>query len=104
MRRNERRALLFGAVDLWRDEHAVPVDEFRGVGVVDDVDGDGLAFAHAQDGSGRSAVVADGGEDVRAGEFDGDRGDAEGVVCLAAGRGARWASDMAACSRAERSA
>ena len=69
----------------------VPVDELRRIGVVDDVDGDGLAFAHAQNGAGRRAVVADGGDDVRPVEFDGDRRDAEGVVGfgLRHGRGCR---------------
>ena len=56
--------------------------------VVDDIDGDGLAFLHAQDGPGDGAVVADGGEDAVGREFDGDRGDAQGDIgCLGGGGG-----------------
>ncbi len=62
--RHERGALLFGAVDFGRNEHAVPVDQFRGIGVVDDVDGDRFALAHSEDRPGRGAVVADGRDDV----------------------------------------
>ena len=76
----------------------MPVDVFGGVGVVDDVDGDGLAFLHAEDRAGRRAVVADGGEDAVGGEFDGDGRDAEGDV----GRvgGGRWGMVSAWCREA----
>ena len=57
------------------------------VGVVDDIDGDRLAFLHAQDRPGRRAVVADGGEDAVGGKLDGDRGDAQGDVGRALGGG-----------------
>ena len=43
----------------------------------------GLPSLHAEDGAGGCAVVADGGEDAVGGEFDGDGGDAEGVVGFA---------------------
>ena len=78
--RNDGRAFFVDAVDFGGDGEAVPVDELGGVGVVDDVDGDGLAFLHAQDRAGRGAVVADGGEDAVLGEFDGDGRDAKGDV------------------------
>ncbi len=87
MGRDNRRTLLLGAVDVGWDEQPVPVDELRRIGVVDDFYGDGLAFAHAQDGAGGGAVVADGGEDVGPVELDGDRRDAEGVVGLGVRRG-----------------
>jgi hypothetical protein len=61
------------------------VDEFGDVGRVDDIDGDGFALAHAENGAGGGAVVADGREDALGGELDGDRGDAEGVVGFACG-------------------
>ena len=80
--RDGRRFFFFDAVDLGGNEEAVPVDEFGRVGVVDDVDGDGLAFLHAKDRAGRGTVVADGGEDAVGGEFDRDRGDAQGDVPL----------------------
>ena len=63
------------------------MDELGGVGVVDDVDGDGLALLHAEDGAGGGAVVADGGEDAVGGELDGDGGDAEGDVGFGGGGG-----------------
>ena len=85
--RDEGCGFLFDPVDFGGDEQAVPVDEFGDVGGVDDVDGDGLALAHAQDGAGRGAVVADGAEDAFGGELDGDGGDAEGVVGFAFGGG-----------------
>ncbi len=52
---------------LGRNEHAVPVHELRSVGVVDDLNGDRLAFAHAQHRPGRGAVVADGGDECGSG-------------------------------------
>ena len=92
VRRDEGGVFFFDAVDVGGDGEAVPVDELRGVGVVDDVDGDGLAFLHAEDGAGGGAVVADGGEDAVGGEFDGDGGDAEGDVAGAAAGGAAGCS------------
>ncbi len=53
VRRDEGRAFFFGAVHLGRNEHAVPVDQLRRVGVVDDIDRDRLALAHAQNRAGR---------------------------------------------------
>ena len=63
------------------------MDQLGGVGVVDDVDGDGLALFHAQDRAGGGAVVADGGEDAVGCELDGDGGDFEGDVGWGAGGG-----------------
>ncbi len=80
MRRDGRRFLFFHAVDVGGDQKAVPVDEFGRVRVVDNVHGDGLAFAHAEDGAGRSAVIADGADDAGRGELDGNRRDAQGEV------------------------
>ena len=88
VRRHQGRAFLLGAVHLGRDQHAVPVDQFRRVGVVDDLHGDRLAFPHAQHRAWCNSVVADGGEDVGAVELDGDRRDAQGVVGLGVGAGA----------------
>src|ERR1039458_3828092 len=53
---------------------------FRSVGRVDDVDGDGLSFLHAQDRAWGCAVVAGGGENAIGSEFDGDGRNAEGDV------------------------
>jgi len=86
VRFDNRRALFFGAIDLGRDEHAMPVDEFRRVGIVEDIDGDGLAFLEAQHRSGSGAVVANGGENVRGVELDRDGGDAKGDVSTASVR------------------
>ena len=63
------------------------VNKLGGVGLVEDVDGDGLALLHAEDGAGGRAVVADGGEDAVGGELDGDGGDADGVVGFGGGGG-----------------
>ena len=87
VRRNGGRAFFLGAVDFGGNEQAVPVDDLGRIGLVDDVDGDGLALLHAQDRARRRAVVADGGEDPVGGKFDGDRGDAEGDVGGRRGRG-----------------
>ena len=77
---NERGAFLFGAVDVGGNQHAMPVHQLRSIGIVDDVDGGGLAFAHSKERAWGATVVADGGEDMRAVEFDGDRRDAKRVV------------------------
>ena len=62
------------------NELAVPVELLGRVGVVVDVDGDGLAFFEAQQRPGELAVVGGGGDDAVGREFDWAGGDAEGVV------------------------
>ena len=86
MRRHHRRAFLLGAVHVGRNQHAVPMHEFRRIGVVDDLHRDRLALAHAQHRARCSAVVADRGENVGAVELDRDRGDAQRVVGLGSWR------------------
>ncbi len=56
--RNEGSALFGGAVDVGRDELAVPVELLGNVGVVVDVDGDGLSFFEAKQRAGKLAVVS----------------------------------------------
>ena len=46
VRRHRRRALFLGAVDLGRNQQAVPVNLLRHVGVVHDIHGHGHALAH----------------------------------------------------------
>ena len=60
VRRDERRALFGGAIHIDRDELSVPVQLLGRVGVVEDVDGDGLTFFEAQQRSGELAVVSRG--------------------------------------------
>ena len=72
VRRHQRRALFFGAIHLRRNQHAVPMHQFRRIRIVDHVNGHRLAFAHAQHRPGRGAVVADGRENVGAVQFNGD--------------------------------
>jgi hypothetical protein len=52
VRRNKRRALLGGAIDVGGDELAVPVQLLRRVGLIVDIDGDLLAFFKASRGPG----------------------------------------------------
>ena len=80
MRRNGRRFLLFHAVNFGWNQKTVPVDKFGRVRVIDNVHSDGLAFAHAEYGAGRSAVVSDGADDAGRGELDRNRPDAQGEV------------------------
>jgi len=58
----------------------VPVELFRGVGFVVDVDGDALTLFEAKEWAGELTVVGGGGDDAVWGEFDGRGGDGEGVV------------------------
>ncbi len=44
----KRRTFFLRAVHLRRNQHPVPVHQFRRVGIVDHVNGDRLAFAHPQ--------------------------------------------------------
>src|SRR5215469_15083591 len=77
---NEWGAFLFGAVDIGGNQHAMPVHQLGSIGIVDDVDSGGLAFAHAEERAWGATVVADGRDDMGAVEFDGDRRDAKRVV------------------------
>ena len=86
---DEGGAFFFDSVDVGGDQHAVPVDQLGGVGVVDDVDGEGPALFHPQDWPGGCSVVADGGEDAVGGELDGDGLDAQGEVGFGGGGGLR---------------
>lgn len=91
-RGNEWRTLFLGAVDVGGDEHAVPMDKLRSIGIIDDLDADPLTRAHAEYGAGGGAVVTDGRENVGAVQFDGDGRDAKGVVGRSLGGlgGQRW--------------
>ncbi len=68
------------AVYVGGNELAVPVELLGDVGVVVDVDGDGLALFEAEERAGELAVVSGGGDDAVGREFNGAGGDAEGVV------------------------
>jgi hypothetical protein len=68
------------AVDVDRNELAVPMELLRGVGVVVNVYGDGLALLEAEERAGELAVIGGGGDDAIGCEFDGGGGYAEGVV------------------------
>ena len=97
MRRHKRRTLLFGAIYLRRDQHAVPMHQFRRIGIVDHVHSHRLAFAHPQHGSRRSPVVANGRKNVRAVELHRHRSNAQRVICFASSASSRrhrhaWAS------------
>jgi hypothetical protein len=80
VRRHKRAAFFLGTVSLDRNEHAVPVDELRRVGVVEDVDGDRLALFHTQQRPGNLAVIADGLDGLAWRDLVGDRPDADGVI------------------------
>ena len=56
--RNEGSALFGGAVDVRRDELSMPVELLGDVGVVVDVDGDGLSFFEPKQRAGKLAVVS----------------------------------------------
>lgn len=54
---HDARALLFGVVNIGRNLLPVPVEQLGMVGLVDDIDGDGLALFEPQQRSGKLAVV-----------------------------------------------
>ena len=58
MGRNEGSALFGGAVDIGRDELAVPMELLGSVGFVVNVDGDGLSFFEAKQRAGKLSVVS----------------------------------------------
>ena len=71
MRRDEGCAFFGGSVDVGRDGLAVPVELFRRIGVVVDVDGDLLAFFETQERAGKLAIVGGDGEDAVGGDLEG---------------------------------
>jgi hypothetical protein len=64
MGRYDRRALFLSAVDLGRDEHAMPMNKLRCIRVVDDVNGNPSPGPHSKEGSGCGTVIPDGGENM----------------------------------------
>ena len=85
VRRHERRAFLGRAVHVARDHLPVPVDQFRRVGVVVDIDHDALAFLEAQQRSGKLAVIERRRDDVVGRKLDQSGCDAQRVVRLGGG-------------------
>lgn len=86
----EEDALAAFYLDRGGDHLAVPVEQFRSVGLVVDVDGDGLTLFEAQERAGELAVVGGEGEDAVGGDLDRRGCDGEGVVgsgCLFRGGG-----------------
>jgi hypothetical protein len=81
VRGNIWRSFFGGAIDIIRDELSVPVQLFRRVRVVVDVDGGLLAFLKAQQRAGKLAIVSDAGQNVLGRNFDRGRRDSERVVC-----------------------
>lgn len=85
----------------------MPVQLFRSVGVVEDVDGGLLAFFEAQKRARKLAVVGDGGKDVLGRKFDGSNGDVESVVGWLVGgseRGAEKGGDCGGPGKFQKSA
>ena len=80
--RNEGRAFLRCAVDVARNHLTVPVDEFRRVGVVVNVDNHALAFFKAQERTRKLAVVNVVETMWSGAEFDERGADAQTVVRL----------------------
>ena len=62
VRRDRGSAFFLRPIDLRRDQQAVPMHKLRNVCAVHHVNGDGLAFAHSQQGPGNLIVVADGAD------------------------------------------
>jgi hypothetical protein len=83
MRRDKRRTLLLSAIHFRRNQHAMPVDEFRGIGVVDDVDSNLFPLAHAQHRSRSRPVVTDCRENMSAVKFHCNGRDMDRVVRVA---------------------
>src|SRR5581483_11002316 len=75
MRGNRGRAFFFRAVNFGRNQLTVPVNEFGNICIVQDVYGDWLAFANANQRPGRSSVVTDGTERAVRRELDQGRSD-----------------------------
>ena len=59
IRSDELRAFFHGSVDVWWKKETMPMDDFGAVGAVGHLDGDGLAFAEAQERPRYLAVVGD---------------------------------------------
>jgi len=82
MCRHVRCALFRRAIDLTRDDLAVPVDQFRRVRVVVNIDDGLLPFLEAQQGSGKLAIVQRCRDDVLWRKLDEPSGDPQRVVRL----------------------
>src|SRR5262249_23162691 len=83
--RDHRRSFLNRAVDLGRDEEAVPVDDVVDVSIVDDVNTDLPTFLQAQDGAGNHAVVAIRLDRLARSKFNGHGRDMDCVINLRRG-------------------
>ena len=80
VRRHKRRAFLGCAVHIAGDHLSVPVDEFRCIRVVMDINNDPLPLLESQQWSGELAAVERGRNDVFGRQFDETRSDAQGVI------------------------
>ena len=60
----------------------MPVQQFRGIGVIVGVHDDALTFPEAQERAGKLAIVEGGGDDLLRCEFDQSLGDANTIVSL----------------------
>ncbi len=101
-RRRSRGALFVDAVDLGRDVEAVPVHEVLGLGVVEDVHGQGTPARHAQQRARHLAVVGHGRHDATGRDLVAQRADAQRHVGRAGEflRGLRWMMHPGAVLRA----
>ena len=78
--REHGRAFFHGAVHFRRGAQAVPVGQFGHARFIDDLDGDGLVFAEAEERTGNGAVVADGPYHFAGLHFHVYRADAQGEI------------------------
>ena len=60
--RHHAALLLFGAIHIGGNRLPVPVHEFRGICVIEQIDGHGNSFAQADERTGHRTVVADGAD------------------------------------------
>ena len=82
VRGNVGRSLLGRAVDVDRNELAVPVQLLRRIGVVVDIDNDPLAFHKTQQRSGKLTVIECRRHNVLRRQFDQSGSDAQRIVGL----------------------
>ena len=78
--RNDQALLFRRAIDVGRNDLAVPVNEFRRIRVVEQIDRDRHAFAQADQRSRDLAVVADGADGVILRDVGQHRRDAQRYV------------------------